>query len=198
MKLSPKFEEALVYATRVHGGQLRKKTKIPYIGHLLGVTAIAMEYGANETEAIAALLHDAVEDRGGPARQREIEEKFGLAVGEIVAGCTDTDETPKPPWRERKEKYIAHLDSASASTRLVSAADKLHNSQAIVHNLREEGDEVWSRFKAGKEGALWYYRALVKAFRKHGESALIDELDRVVTEMERLARADAEAKGGSA
>lgn len=197
MELSPKFEEALVYATRVHGGQLRKKTKIPYIGHLLGVTAIAMEYGANETEAIAALLHDAVEDCGGPARQREIEEKFGRAVGEIVAGCTDTDQTPKPPWRERKEKYIAHLDSASASVRLVSTSDKLHNSQAIVNNLREEGDAVWSRFKAGKEGALWYYRALVNAFRKHGESALVDELDRVVTEMERLARTDAQAKRGS-
>jgi len=187
MQLSPKFEEALIYATRVHGGQLRKKTKIPYIGHLLGVTAIAMEYGANETEAIAALLHDAVEDCGGPERQREIEEKFGQEVGEIVAGCTDTEQTPKPPWRARKEKYIAHLKTASASTRLVSAADKLHNSRAIVHNLREEGEEVWDRFKSGKEGALWYYRALVKAFREHGTNALIEELDRVVTEMEKLA-----------
>ncbi|MDQ3546913.1 MAG: HD domain-containing protein [Verrucomicrobiota bacterium] len=187
MELSPKFEEALVYATRTHGGQLRKKTNIPYIGHLLGVTAIAMEYGANETEAIAALLHDAVEDCGGPERQREIEEKFGRAVGEIVAECTDTDQMPKPPWRERKEKYIAHLESASVSTRLVSAADKLHNSQAIVHNLREDGAEIWQRFKGGKEGALWYYRALVTAFRKHGDSALIDELDRVVTQMEELA-----------
>ena len=95
MILSPKFQEALVYATRVHGGQLRKKTKIPYIGHLLGVCAIALEYGANETEAIAALLHDAVEDCGGPERQREIEEKFGKEVGAIVAGCTDTDQMPK-------------------------------------------------------------------------------------------------------
>lgn len=188
MKLSSKFEEALVYATRVHGGQLRKKTQIPYIGHLLGVTAIALEYGANETEAIAALLHDAVEDAGGPKRQREIEERFGKKVGEIVAGCTDTDETPKPPWRERKEKYIAHLGDASASTRLVSASDKLHNASAIVHNLRVDGDEVWSRFKSGKEGALWYYRALVTAFREHGESPLVEELDRVVTEMERLAK----------
>ena len=187
MELTPKFEEALVYATRVHGGQLRKKTQIPYIGHLLGVTAIAMEYGANETEAIAALLHDAVEDCGGPERQREIEEKFGKEVGEIVAGCTDSDQTPKPPWRERKEKYIAHLKTASASTRLVSASDKLHNTRAIVHNLREDGEEVWDRFKAGKEGALWYYRSLVTAFREHGDSPLIDELDRVVTEMERLA-----------
>ncbi len=189
MELSPKFEEALVYATRVHGGQLRKKTNIPYIGHLLGVTAIAMEYGANETEAIAALLHDVVEDCGGPARQREIEEKFGSAVGEIVAGCTDTDQTPKPPWRARKEGYIAHLASASASTRLVSAADKLHNARAIVHSLRDDGDEIWKHFKGGKEGALWYYRALVAAFRKHGDSALIDELDRVVTQMEELAAA---------
>ena len=103
MKLSPKFEEALIYATRVHGGQLRKKTRIPYIGHLLGVAAIAMEYGANETEAIGALLHDAVEDCGGPARQREIEEMFGKEVGEIVAGCTDTDQTPKPPCRKGRK-----------------------------------------------------------------------------------------------
>jgi len=192
MNLSPKFEEALVYATRVHGGQLRKKTRIPYIGHLLGVTAIAMEYGANETEAIAALLHDAVEDCGGVERQREIEEKFGPEVGEIVAGCTDSDQTPKPPWRERKEKYIAHLKTASAATRLVSTSDKLHNCRAIVHNLREEGESVWDRFKTGKEGALWYYRSLVTAFCEHGRSALIDELDRVVTEMEQLAEQQAQ------
>jgi (p)ppGpp synthase/HD superfamily hydrolase len=188
VKLSPKFEEALVYATQIHGGQLRKKTQVPYIAHLLGVTAIAMEYGANETEAIAALLHDAVEDCGGAKRQREIEEKFGYEVGEIVAGCTDTDQTPKPPWRERKENYLAHLKTASASTRLVSAADKLHNARAILHNLREEGEDVWERFNAGKEGALWYYRALVSAFREHGTGALVDELDRVVSELERLSR----------
>jgi GTP pyrophosphokinase len=120
-----------------------------------------MEYGANETEAIGALLHDAVEDCGGPARQREIEEIFGKEVGEIVAGCTDTDQTPKPPWRERKEKYIAHLETASPSTRLVSASDKVHNARAILHNLREDGDEIWTRFNGGKEGTLWYYRSLV-------------------------------------
>src|SRR5213596_2598992 len=139
MELSNQFEEALIYATRAHGNQTRKKTGIPFIAHILGVTAIALEYGANETEAIGALLHDAVEDCGGAERQREIEEKFGKEVGEIVAGCTDTDQMPKPPWRERKERYIAHLKSASASTRLVSAADKLHNTQAILHNLREDG-----------------------------------------------------------
>jgi (p)ppGpp synthase/HD superfamily hydrolase len=188
VRLSPQFEKALVYATRVHGGKLRKKTRIPYIGHILGVAAIAMEYGANETEAIAALLHDAVEDGGGGNRLRDIERKFGQRVARIVKGCTDTDQTPKPPWRERKENYIAHLKRASASTRLVSASDKLHNTRAIVHNLREEGEEVWSRFNGGKEGALWYYRSLVSAFRKHGSNELIRELDRVVTEIERLAQ----------
>jgi (p)ppGpp synthase/HD superfamily hydrolase len=153
------------------------------------VTAIALEYGASETEAIGALLHDAVEDGGGPERQRQIEKRFGKEVAAIVGGCTDSDETPKPPWRKRKENYIAHLATASASTRLVSASDKLHNARAIVHNLREEGETVWQRFKAGKKGALWYYRALVTAFREHGKNELVDELDRVVSEMERLAGA---------
>ena len=187
MRLSRQFEKALIYATRIHGGQLRKKTRIPYIGHILGVTAIALEYGANETEAIAALLHDAVEDCGGAKRLGDIERKFGEKVARIVEGCTDTDQIPKPPWRERKEAYIAHLKHASASTRLVSAADKLHNARAILHNLRQEGDKLWSRFNGGKEGALWYYRSLVSAFLEHGRAELIEELDRVVTEIEELA-----------
>jgi (p)ppGpp synthase/HD superfamily hydrolase len=187
VRLSPQFEKALIYATRIHGGKLRKKTRIPYIGHILGVTAIALEYGANETEAIAALLHDAVEDCGGAKRLRDIERKFGKKVARIVEGCTDTFQTPKPPWRERKENYIAHLKRASAPTRLVSAADKLHNARAILHNLRQQEDNLWSRFNGGKEGALWYYRSLVSAFREHGSNELIEELDRVVTEIERSA-----------
>jgi (p)ppGpp synthase/HD superfamily hydrolase len=186
--MTKQFEKALVYATRIHGGQFRKKTRIPYIAHILGVTAIALEYGANETEAIGALLHDAVEDCGGLPRLRDIERKFGKAVARIVDGCTDSVTTPKPPWKERKEKYIAHLDKASRSTRLVSASDKLHNARAIVRNLREEGDKVFTRFKGGKEGTLWYYRSLVRAFRKHGRSELIDELNRVITEMETLSK----------
>jgi (p)ppGpp synthase/HD superfamily hydrolase len=188
VRLSPQFEKALIYATRIHGGKLRKKTRIPFIAHILGVTAIALEYGANETEAIAALLHDTVEDCGGAKRLRDIERKFGKKVARIVGGCTDTFQTPKPPWRERKENYIAHLKRASASTRLVSAADKLHNARAILHNLRQEGGNLWSRFNGGKEGALWYYRSLVSAFREHGSNELIKELDRVVTEIERSAR----------
>src|ERR671923_1897972 len=118
MRLSGQFAKALTYATRIHGGQLRKKTRIPYTAHILGVAAIAMEYGANETEAIGALLHDAVEDCGGAKRLRDIERKFGKAVANIVDGCTDTYEVPKPPWRERKEAYIEHLNDSDSSTRL--------------------------------------------------------------------------------
>src|SRR5882762_1325747 len=132
MRLSRQFEKALTYATRIHGGQLRKKTRVPYIAHILGVAAIAMEYGANETEAIGALLHDTVEDCGGVKRLQDIREKFGEDVAGIVDGCTDTYEAPKPPWLERKRAYIEHLTESDSSTRLVSASDKLHNTRAIV------------------------------------------------------------------
>lgn len=190
MKLSRQFEKALVYATRAHRDQTRKKTGIPYIAHILGVTAIAMEYGANETGAIAALLHDAVEDCGGERRLRDIEKKFGKAVAKIVDGCTDTYETPKPPWRERKEAYLAHLEDSNSATRLVSASDKLHNTRAILADLRRHGLEVFGRFSGKKDGTLWYYRALVTAFREHGDHAdLVDELDRVVTQIEKLSGA---------
>jgi (p)ppGpp synthase/HD superfamily hydrolase len=188
VRLSPKFEKALVYATRIHGGQLRKKTRIPYIAHILGVTAIAMEYGATETEAIGALLHDAVEDCGGAKRLRDIERKFGKAVAKIVDGCTDTDQTPKPPWLIRKKAYIAHLRHAPVSTQIVSAADKLHNLRAILMDYRTEHDKLWSRFNGGKEGTLWYYAALLEAF--HGGKRLapfLAKLDRTLTALEALA-----------
>jgi (p)ppGpp synthase/HD superfamily hydrolase len=187
MNLSEQFEEALIYATRAHCNQTRKKTGIPYIAHILGVTAIALEYGANETEAIGALLHDTVEDCGGAERLRDIRQKFGEDVARIVDGCTDSDQTPKPQWLDRKRAYIEHLKDSDSSTRLVSASDKLHNTRAILAELRRTGLEVFERFAGKKDGTLWYYRALVTAFRQHGEHAdLIDELDRVVSEIEKL------------
>jgi len=187
MKLSDKFEEALIYATQAHCNQTRKKTGIPYIAHILGVTAIALEYGGNETEAIGALLHDTVEDCGGAERLRDIREKFGDDVARIVDGCTDSDQTPKPPFLDRKRAYIEHLKDSDSSTRLVSASDKLHNTRAILAELRRTGLDVFERFAGKKDGTLWYYRALVTAFRQHGEHAdLIDELDRVVNEIEKL------------
>lgn len=187
MKLSTRFEEALTYAARLHAAQLRKGTKIPYVAHLLSVASIALRHGANEDEAIAALLHDAVEDQGGAATRGEIRRRFGEEVVCIVDGCTDTDVSPKPPWKPRKELYIAHIRNAPAPVRLVSAADKLDNARAILADYRQVGEAVWKRFTGGKAGTLWYYRSLVQVFREKGSSPLVDELDRVVSEIERLA-----------
>ena len=194
MRLSRQFEKALTYATRIHGGRLRKKTRIPFIAHILGVVAIAMEYGANETEAIGALLHDAVEDCGGAKRLRDIDRKFGKDVARIVQGCTDTDQTPKPPWLERKKAYVAHVGHAPMSTKLVSASDKLHNVRAILMDYREEGERLWSRFNGGKQGALWYYRALVKAFTGKRIESLVQELNRTLTQLELLSNNGAQVK----
>jgi GTP pyrophosphokinase len=154
------------------------------MAHLLGVASIALEYGAKEDEAIAALLHDAVEDAGGVERLDDIRKRFGDVVANIVDECTDAYTIPKPPWRERKEKYIAHVSVASRSARLVSAADKLHNARSILQDYRVHGEALWSRFNGGRDGTLWYYRALVNAFRSVENNELFEELNRVVTEIE--------------
>jgi GTP pyrophosphokinase len=186
MMLSERFIDALTFATQLHAGQTRKGSEVPYIAHLLGVASTVLEHGANEDEAIAALLHDAIEDQGGAATREEIRRRFGDTVTEIVDGCTDSDTTPKPPWRQRKEAYIAHILTASASVLLVSAADKLYNARSVLNDYRLIGDAVWERFQGGKNGSLWYYRAIVDAFRSTGSSPLFDELERVVSELERL------------
>ncbi len=185
--ITHRFESALVYALHLHAQQKRKGTSIPYISHLLAVAAIVLEDGGSEDEAVAALLHDAIEDQGGEPIRQEIRRRFGDKVVEIVNGCTDTDETPKPPWLERKKKYLEHLRSASSEIVRVSAADKLHNARSVLSDLRRHGKLVWDRFKGGREGTLWYYRRLVQVFRENGPSFLVEELDRVVSELERLA-----------
>ncbi|HEY9903254.1 MAG TPA: HD domain-containing protein [Candidatus Sericytochromatia bacterium] len=185
--LSARFTDGLIFATQLHGNQTRKGSGVPYIAHLLGVASIALEHGANEDEAIAALLHDAIEDQGGAPTREEICRRFDDTVTAIVDGCTDTDITPKPPWRQRKEAYIAHISKASTSVLLVSASDKLHNARSILNDYRVLGDAVWERFKGGKEGTLWYYRSLVKAFLTAGATPLVNELERTVDELERLA-----------
>jgi (p)ppGpp synthase/HD superfamily hydrolase len=182
MPYGDKVEQALPYAARLHRDQIRKGTSTPYIAHLLAVASIVSENGGTEDEVVAALLHDAPEDQGGEARLEEIRARFGDRVAEIVDGCTDTYETPKPPWRERKERYLAHLTDASGSVRLVSSADKLHNARAVLSDYRLLGDDLWTRFNGGKEGTLWYYRAIVDTLR--GDGPIVEELDRVVTELE--------------
>ena len=184
--LSRKFISALSYAARLHANQIRKRTGRPYIGHLLGVASIVIEYGGDEEMAIAALLHDAVEDQGGLPRLREIRRKFGTRVAEIVDGCTDAYSIPKPPWLERKRAYLARVGKESADERLVSAADKLSNARETLHDLRVHGEGVFERFAGKKEGTLWYYRALIAAFRAAGNNPLVDELDRVVSELEAI------------
>ncbi len=186
-QLSRRFEEALVFATRLHAHQLRKGTQIPYVAHLLAAASIVLENGGTEDEAIAALLHDAVEDQGGSKTREEIRRRFGDNVAAIVDGCSDSDQFIKPLWRKRKEDYIAHLPQASTSVRLVSQADKLHNARSILSDYRLSGESTWNRFKGGKEGTLWYYRSLVETFRRIETTPLVEELDRVVTEIERLA-----------
>ncbi len=141
--LTRRFEEALSFAARLHEQQKRKGTDIPYVSHLLAVAAIVLEDGGDEDEAVAALLHDAVEDQGGKATLQVIRKRFGDRVAGIVAGYTDSDETPKPPWRERKEKYIAHLRHAPHEVLRVSVADKLHNARAILRDLRKHGERLW-------------------------------------------------------
>ena len=183
--LDRRFLEAVEYATRLHARQARKGTRVPYVAHLLGVASIVLAEGGDEDMAIAALLHDAVEDQGGRPTLREIERRFGKRVARLVEACTDADTTPKPPWKDRKVRYIAAIRHEPADARLISAADKLHNARDILADYRQHGDEVWKRFRGGREGTLWYYRALVEAFRAAGGNRLVDELDRVVTELER-------------
>jgi (p)ppGpp synthase/HD superfamily hydrolase len=187
--LTERFTRALMLACYLHRTQARKGTQIPYVSHLLGVASIALEHGANEDEAIGAILHDAVEDQGGPPTLALIRADFGDAVAAIVDGCTDAVVVPKPPWRARKEQYVASIPKKSPSTRLVSAADKLHNARAILADCRTLGDAVWERFNGGKEGTLWYYRALVDAFARVDveRTPLVDELERTVKELEVLA-----------
>ena len=184
MMLSPDFVDALSFAAQLHNAQTRKGTEIPYISHLLGVAGLVLEFGGSEDEAIAALLHDAVEDQGGQPTLDRIRRRFGQTVADIVDGCSDADVWPKPPWRARKEAYIAHIAGASSSIRLVSTADKIHNATAILRDYRRIGEAVWDRFKGGRDGTLWYYRALVDATRAAGQSAIVDELDRLVCELE--------------
>jgi len=185
-KLGPRFERALIFATRKHSGQTRKGTAVPYVAHLLIVAGLVLEAGGDEDLAIAALLHDVVEDCGGAPMLRQIRGRFGERVAHIVDGCTDTDLNLKPPWRQRKEDYLKRLRTADADVRLVSAADKLHNARSVLADYREIGEAVWERFQGKRDGTLWYYRALLDEFRRRKTNPLINQLERVIVELEAL------------
>ena len=185
-----RFTEALSYATELHQEQIRKGTDIPYISHLLAVASLVLENGGKEDEAIAALVHDAIEDQGGDDTRQEIRKRFGEKVVGIVDGCTDAEVVPKPPWRERKEAYIAHLREAPPSVRLVSAADKLHNLRSILMDFRKEGEKLWDRFNASKEESLWYYGQIVSILKAQGPGHLADELERTLEILKEIASSE--------
>jgi len=186
-KLSGQFSKALVYAELKHHTQVRKGGDIPYVGHLLTVAGLVINDGGSEAQAIAALLHDAVEDAGGPAKLEEIKKNFGDDVARIVDECSDTDEEPKPPWLERKRNYINHLADVGEDTLLVSVADKLDNARSMLRDYHEHGPKLWERFnRKNPQDHLWYYGGLLGAYRKRGlNSWMVDELERVVGELER-------------
>ncbi len=181
------FENALVYATRLHSQQSRKATKIPYISHLLGVTALVIEWGGDEEQAIAALLHDSVEDQGGIERLYDVRDRFGDRVARLVEACSDSFVIPKPPWRDRKEAYLSRLRTQPEEVRLISLADKLHNARSIYMDLRLNGDSILDRFRGGKQGTLWYYQSLVQVFSVSDQNKVaVEELSRVVAAIEIL------------
>jgi (p)ppGpp synthase/HD superfamily hydrolase len=187
-KLGTRLQRAFRYAAEKHDGQTRKQTAVPYLSHLMAVTSLVLEAGGDEDMAIAALLHDVVEDCGGMPRLREIKKLFGARVAKIVDGCTDAYVEPKPEWRQRKEDYLREVKHADPATRLVSASDKLHNVRTIVTDFRQYGDAIWERFKGKKDGTLWYYRALSDEYRRRSPNRITRELEIAVTELERAVK----------
>jgi (p)ppGpp synthase/HD superfamily hydrolase len=185
-KLSSRFEQALVYATQLHANQVRKGGDIPYVSHLLSVAALVLEDGGDEDEAIAGLLHDAVEDRGSVEIREAILVKFGERVVSIVDSCTESCTIPKPPWRDRKLGYIEQMRRASPSVLRVSMADKLHNARSILADIERVGESVWDKFKGGKAGTLWFYRSLLEIYRQTGSNFLVSEIERAVDRLESL------------
>lgn len=189
--LGERFEHALIVAARLHRRQRRKGSDVPYVAHLLGVCAIVLEYGGGEAEAIAALLHDAVEDQGGEATFEHIRREFGEEVAGLVAACTDSWTVPKPPWRQRKEAFLERLDSASDGALLVAAADKLYNLRSVVAAYRQHGEATWGRFSQGRAEQLWYFESVVTLLAGSGRvpPALAGELQRELETLRELVRA---------
>lgn len=187
-RLTDQFAKAMVYAERKHHTQVRKGGDIPYVGHLLSVAGLVINDNGSEAQAIAALLHDAVEDAGGPETLQEIRAEFGEKVARIVQECSDTDKQPKPPWRKRKQDYIDHLADVDDDTLLVSVADKLDNARSMLRDYHEHGPSLWQRFTVkNPDDHLWYFGGLLDAYRARGlNSWMVDELGRVVDDLKNL------------
>lgn len=195
-RLGARLQRAFRYAAEKHAGQTRKQTAVPYLAHLMAVAALVLEAGGDEELAIAALLHDVVEDCGGMPRLREVRKLFGARVAEIVEGCTDSFGEPKPEWMERKKDYLREVKHADAETRLVSASDKLHNVRTILADYRQHGEAIWARFSGRKDGTLWYYRALNDEYRRRNPNRSTRELEIAVAELELAVARNSQASTG--
>jgi (p)ppGpp synthase/HD superfamily hydrolase len=176
--LTSRFEEALVYATRLHRQQWRKVVPTPYVGHLLAVSALVLEDGGDEDEAIAALLHDAIEDQG--ASRDVLLRRFGARVAEIVEGCTEPDLQPQEPWRQHKWRYLTKIGRGSVAVHRVALADKLHNGRSLLHHLQQRGSEVWQCFRATPEDLLWFYDTQLALFEGVHPGWMVRELGTIV------------------
>lgn len=181
-----RFERALVFANRMHAGQVRKYSGAPYIAHLLGVAAFVLEDGGSEDEAIAAILHDTAEDCGGEDTLEDIRQKFGEKIAKIVRECSDTLERPKPPWEERKRNHLEVLRTAMPETIRVMLADKVYNALSLLHALQDSGDQVWHKFKGGKDGTLWYFHEMLAIFRQRHSGFMVRELARLIAAIEEI------------
>jgi (p)ppGpp synthase/HD superfamily hydrolase len=187
-KLGSRLQRAFRYAAEKHDGQTRKQTAVPYLSHLMAVASLVLEAGGDEDMAIAALLHDVVEDCGGMPRLREVRKMFGPRVAKIVEGCTDSFGEPKAEWVERKKGYLREVKDADVETRLVSSSDKLHNVRTILTDYRRDGEAIWARFSGKKDGTLWYYRALSNEYRRRSPNRITRELEIAVAELERVVK----------
>jgi (p)ppGpp synthase/HD superfamily hydrolase len=191
--LTDRFNDALAYAERLHRRQRRKGNDIPYVAHLLAVAAIVLEWGGDEDTAIAALLHDAVEDQGGLETAEAIRQRFGDDVAQIVLACTDStsaDPAAKSPWEARKRAHIAKLAGAGKAVAQVTAADKLHNLSAMIRDVRRDGPATLRRFNAGPDRLLWYFRSIADALEPYAAVAPVAEIRDGADTLARLAGLD--------
>ncbi len=180
--LTCRIGDAVAWAAELHQGQQRKGSAVPYLAHLLAVAALVLEAGGDEDDAVAALLHDALEDT--EANGEEIESRFGSRVARVVAACTDTQEHPKPPWRQRKARFLDGLDDPDSDEHvlLVVASDKIHNLGSILADHRRLGEGLWVRFRAGPQEQYWYYSEVARRVRAGLGGPLADTLDDLVSQ----------------
>jgi len=183
---SDRFVRAFALAEALHRPQRRKGSDVPYITHLMAVAALVGEYGGDEDQVVAALLHDAVEDQGGSATLRRIRDEFGDAVARYVEACSDAHDEPKGPWLQRKQTFLAALRDAPTEVKLIVAADKLHNVRTLIKDHHEVGDRLWDRFTGRKQGTLWYYRQSLDALAAGWDHPILRALRETVEQLEEL------------